>query len=333
MKKKIIKFSKSYQNIFNLKKNFIKFNTLELKRIRKINDIHSKGKKRIKCKNCEKKLHKTNLFKSFGINYKLCRNCGHLNSNFQESEKLHKLLYEKKSNLTFGNVYKNQYMERVDKIYIPKVNFLKEVINKPLNILDYGCGAGHFVYALELKKYKAYGFEINENVKKLVPKKIKKKIFYSGNLIEVINSNKINCLSLINVLEHLDNPNRILSDFKKSNAKYLYISVPLFSFSVLIEHIFQNVFPKQLGGAHTHLYTEKSLNFLFKKLKLKILGEWWFGTDIADLMRSFIVQNKFYDKTIFNNLLNEFFNNYLDKMQYIIDNKKKSQEVHIILKK
>jgi 2-polyprenyl-3-methyl-5-hydroxy-6-metoxy-1,4-benzoquinol methylase len=333
MKKKIIKFSKSYKNIFNLKKDFINLNNFELKRVLKINNIHNKSKKRVKCKNCEIKLDKKKLFKSFDVDYKLCKICGHLNSNFQENEKLHKLLYKKKSNLSFGNVYKNRYLERVNKIYIPKVNFLKEVIDKPLKILDYGCGAGHFVYALELKKIKSYGFEINDNVQKLVPKKIKKKIFYSGDLIDTINLNKINCLSLINVLEHLDNPNKILKDFKKSNAKYLYISVPLFSFSVLIEHIFQGVFPKQLGGAHTHLYTEQSLNYIFKKFKLKILGEWWFGTDIADLMRSFIVQNKFYDKVSFNNLLNKFFNKHLDQMQNILDSKKNSQEVHIILKK
>ena len=110
MKKKIIKFSKSYQNIFNLKKNFIKFNDYELKRVNKINKIHKKAKKRVLCKNCEIKLNSKNLFKSFGITYKLCSNCGHLNSNYQEDPRLFKLLYKKKSSLTFGNVYKDHYL-------------------------------------------------------------------------------------------------------------------------------------------------------------------------------------------------------------------------------
>lgn len=333
MKKKIIKFSKSYQNIFKLKKDFIKFNDHELKKVLKINKIHNKAKKRKICKNCEKKLTNKKLFKSFDVIYKICKICGHLNSNYQEDKKLFKLLYNKKSSLTFGDVYKKNYLERVKKIYIPKVIFLKQVIKKPLRVLDYGTGAGHHVYALRIKKNKAFGYEINRNMEKLVPKKISNYIFYSGNLIDIINSNKINCLSLINVLEHLDNPNKVLKEFNRSEAKYLYISVPLFSFSVLIEHIFKAVYPKQLGGAHTHLYTEESLKYMFKKFKLKILGEWWFGTDIADLIRSFIVENKFYDKKSFNILLDKYLNNHLDKMQNVLDISKKSQEVHMILEK
>tara|TARA_B100000886_G_C20426564_1_gene494394 strand:- start:474 stop:1478 length:1005 start_codon:yes stop_codon:yes gene_type:complete len=333
MKKKIIKYSKSYQNIFNLKKDFIKYNNFELKRVLKINTVHKNSMERKFCKNCKKKLTKKTLFKSFNIDYKICNFCGHLNSNFQENEKLFKTLYKKNSSLTFGNVYKNNYLERMKKIYIPKVNFLKTVIKKPLKVLDYGCGAGHFVYALNSKGYQAYGFEINENMKKLVPKRIANKIFYSGDLENVINSNNIDCLSLINVLEHLKDPDEIWSEFVNSKAKYIYISVPLLSFSVLLEHVFSSVYPKQLGGAHTHLYTEQSLNYIFKKYKLRILGEWWFGTDIADLIRSLIVQNKFYNTKSFNKLLDKYFNNYLDKMQNILDVSKKSQEVHMVLTK
>lgn len=333
MKKKIIKFSKSYEDISNLKKNFIKFNNLELKRILQINNSHNKAKKRIKCKNCEKNLTNKILFKSFMVEYKQCNICGHLNSCFQEDQNFLNSLYKKNSNIAFGNTYKDDYLKKVKKIYLPKVDFLKKVVNKSLNILDYGCGAGHFVYALNLKKYNAFGYEVNSNLINLAPKKIKKKIFTSGKLVEIINSNKIDCLSLINVLEHLENPNEVINDFKKSNAKYMYIAVPLFSFSVLIEHIFQKIFPRQLGGAHTHLYTEQSLKYIFKRYKLKILGEWWFGTDFADLMRSFIVQNKFYNTHNFNNLLNKFVKNYIDELQHVLDTKKKSQEVHMVLRK
>ena len=70
--------------------------------------------------------------------------------------------------------------------------------------------------------------------------------------------------------------------------KYLYICVPLFSLSAIIENSFKDVYPRQLGGPHTHLYTKESLYYLAKKYKLKIIGEWWFGTDFPDLYRSLI---------------------------------------------
>ena len=41
--------------------------------------------------------------------------------------------------------------------------------------------------------------------------------------------------------------------------------MPLFSLSVLIENIFQKIYPRQLGGPHTNLYSKESLEFIAKK--------------------------------------------------------------------
>ena len=42
-------------------------------------------------------------------------------------------------------------------------------------------------------------------------------------------------------------------------------------------------------------------------------------------------QNLFYNTKSFNKLINKYFNNYLYKMQNILDVLKKSQEAHMIL--
>ena len=65
----------------------------------------------------------------------------------------------------------------------------------------------------------------------------------------------------------------------------MMVSVPLFSLTSIIEHISPRVFPRLLSGAHTHLFTKKSLQFLSKH-NLKVKGEWWFGLDFADLFRN-----------------------------------------------
>ena len=138
---------------------------------------------------------------------------------------------------------------------------------------------------------------------------------------------------MIHVLEHLTDPNLLLKAFKKSNATYLYISVPLFSLSVFLENSFKNVFPRQLSGGHTHLYTEKSLNFLAKKYKLKIIGEWWFGTDFADLYRSLRNSGKIVNKKIFLNEINKKLFSVIDELQSVLDKNKICSEVHMVFKK
>ena len=100
---------------------------------------------------------------------------------------------------------------------------------------------------------------------------------------------KSNVVSLIGVFEHLEKPDKFIKSFLKSNIDYLYIAVPLVSLSMFLENVFLNVSPRHLSGDHTHLYTKESLNYLAKKNNLKIVGEWWFGSDLMDLLRDGLV--------------------------------------------
>ena len=150
---------------------------------------------------------------------------------------------------------------------------------------------------------------------------------------KVLENNKSNVLSLIGVLEHLDKPNYIINLFNKSKIKYLYISVPLFSLSTFLENSFDNVFPRQLSGSHTHLYTKESLNFFAKKNNLKVIGEWWFGTDFADLYRSLINSSKTYDINKYKSALDKNLFSVIDDLQNILDKNKICSEVHMVFKK
>ena len=125
----------------------------------------------------------------------------------------------------------------------------------------------------------------------------------------------------------------MLNAFKKSKAKYLYISVPTFSLSVFLENSFNGVFPRQLSGGHTHLYTEESITFLAKKYNLSIIGEWWFGTDIADLYRSLINAGKILDKKVYLKEINKKLFSVLDDLQSVLDKNKICSEVHLVFKK
>ena len=149
----------------------------------------------------------------------------------------------------------------------------------------------------------------------------------------MIHGKSYNVFAMIAVLEHLNNPHEIMKLFMKSKIQYLYISIPLFSLSALIENSFKNVFPRHLGGAHTHLFTKESIKYFKKKYRLKSVGEWWFGTDIPDLMRSLQNSSSAYNKLEYNKFLSTYLHSVADELQNILDKNKICSEVHLILKK
>ena len=81
---------------------------------------------------------------------------------------------------------------------------------------------------------------------------------------------------------------------------------------------------------HSFIY-KRSLSFLSKKYNFKIVGEWWFGLDFADLFRTIIVSSKNNKK--FNKLVETYYSKYIDEFQSILDKNKISNEVHLIFKK
>jgi len=332
----ITKYSKKYNDISLIKKDQFKDNLNHLKSILKVNKIYKKNPKRDTCKNCnQQKLKK--FIHSFEIDYYICKMCGHLNGAYKDTKKFTNKIYFKNKGKNYSKNYLKDFNLRVKKIYSPKVDFLNKVIKKKISILDIGSGGGHFLKALENKKILAKGIEPNRDLCNLGNKRLKKnKIIISTmeDAYEIVKNEKnFNVLSMIGVLEHLENPEKILNAFKKSKLKYLYLSVPIFSFSVFLENSFQNIFPRQLSGGHTHLYTESSLNYLKKKFKLRTLGEWWFGTDMPDLYRSIINSANILDKKLYLKEFNNKFYKHVNELQNILDKNKMCSEVHLILSK
>ena len=92
---------------------------------------------------------------------------------------------------------------------------------------------------------------------------------------------------MIGVLEHLQELRNILSALTcNSKIKYFYTLVPLFSMSTFLEIVSPNVFHRQAHYAHTHLFTESSIEWICKEFGFDLISEWWFGLDINDLFRN-----------------------------------------------
>ena len=200
---------------------------------------------------------------SFGVSYSLCKVCNHINGLNEDTDRFLNYLYysdQKKEKINYAKRYLEDYEIKVKNIYLPKAKFLKKIIKKKnIKLLDLGCGGGHFLKACENLNIQGSGYDSNKKLVDLANKKIKKKMMLALQKIEDINRIILNtdgdCISLISVLEHIQNPSHFFKIFKKSNYKYIYISIPLFSLTSLLEHSFKNVFPrKSIWTTYSHVY-------------------------------------------------------------------------------
>ena len=70
-----------------------------------------------------------------------------------------------------------------------------------------------------------------------------------------------------------------------------------------------------------------------KKFNLKVIGEWWFGTDFPDLYRSLINSSSYLNKKTYLNELNKKLFKMINELQSVLDRNKICSEVHMIFKK
>lgn len=169
MKSKVythLQFSKSSKFYLNTKKNFFNDNNALLKESLNQNKLYASQPNRKRCKICIAVLPKTVDFTQHNVDYVFCDKCLHLNGRFDDTKSFIEKLYISED----GNGYSKNYidvnfLQRVTDIYLPKVDFL--ISNLPVKkyeVLDVGCGGGHFVYALLLRNLKASGLDVNKKL-------------------------------------------------------------------------------------------------------------------------------------------------------------------------
>lgn len=343
-----IKYGKSFKDIIKIKQSFFDENHKYLQRQKLVGKIYSKQPLRKNCKVCEETLP-NKYFVSNKVKYTICSKCSHLNGKFVDSDTFCDFVYNKSVGQNYADRYFSKnikiFNERKNNIYKPKVNFLVNSIGKKvkkMKLLDVGAGSGYLLAALLDLKFK--NAQAIEPSKKQVEfcKKFLKLNNYDQNLIKEVSINQTlkvvketdsEIISMIGVLEHLNYPRQMLETIKSNKRiNYVYLSVPLFSFTVLIESCFSNIHNRHLGGSHTHLFTEKSLKKLMLFYGFKPISEWWFGADFLDLFRSIYVTSKQQKNDLFNDKINQIYE-LIDDFQKILDRKKLSSEVHIVFKR
>lgn len=342
----INKYGKSLHDIYELKQDFFQRDKALLEDNLLLANVARRQPKREKCKNCTEVLMEEPFFIKHNINYYICKNCGHLNGEFEDTNDFAKSVYVDEIT-SYSKNYSSEdiqkWNERVKNVYNPKAEFLLSCLKEEktpleLSVLDIGAGSGYFIKALMNNGFQSVGgYEVSaiqSSFANIMLKEDKVKKSEINELVDVLSQTKFEIVSMIGVLEHLTNPREILNVISKNkNIKYYYLSLPLFSFAALFEIINEDYFNRHLSGGHTHLYTNESIEYFCKEFNFQKTGQWFFGIDAMDLFRFCFLKMK--GNTI--NLpatkyFQEKFLSVIDDIQLCFDKAEFSSEVHILLK-
>ncbi|PKR47896.1 class I SAM-dependent methyltransferase [Thalassospira povalilytica] len=336
----IRKYTKSSSFYLGTKAGFFERNESNLNESLKENELYSKQPKREMCKICSSRLPGDEDFQSHNVSYVFCTDCGHLNGVFEDTIEFVDKIYMEDSGAEYAKNYLDEdFLNRVSDIYAPKVDFLLSVVpDGNCEILDVGCGAGYFVLASLMENQQASGIDVSDVMVNFGNQQILshqgcaplQKVKEDG-FFEEVTKTGADVVSAIGVIEHLRQPHKLFEAFKESKAKYLYYSVPMFSLSVVCENVFKNVFPRQLSGGHTHLFTEKSISRMHELLGVRPVGEWRFGTDFMDLYRHLNIYLR--ANNVSQKMLDYFhagFATKIDDLQAALDKNHFCSEIHVV---
>jgi 2-polyprenyl-3-methyl-5-hydroxy-6-metoxy-1,4-benzoquinol methylase len=345
---KLLRHGKPSGPLLQLKSSFFQENSDLQANVERLCHLYARQPLRKACKNCGHPLAGRS-FTKLSVRYILCDRCGHLNGAHEDSDEFCRAVYTDDSGKSYAKTYdaadEEAYQERVAAIYRPKAHFLREVLHAAgenceyLRFADLGAGSGYFVDGLlHAGMRNAVGYEVGEAQIQLARRMVKGAEFRQHALEEVISiaeTADAEVISMIGVLEHVQDPRGLLTALQRNpTVKYLYFSLPMFSTTVYLEAVFPNVFHRQLSAGHTHLYTESSLAWLAGEFGLESIGEWWFGTDMVDLLRDVQVSLAANPQT--SELVETWRQSFIplvDTLQLEIDRQRKSSEIHVVFKK
>lgn len=294
----IEKYGKKYGDLLNIKKDFYAQNDSLLKERDKVASVYRGQPKRTFCKLCGTPLNISNsaVFISHRIEYCICSNCSHVNGIYEDTYEFSNYIYcGEEYGRTYSEKDAEEYDNRMRLVYLPKVCFLKEVLDtEKFRVIDIGAGSGYFCAAALSEGIDIEGIEISEQQAEFGNAMIGRNVIRhikADDMLEELAAIDRNVVSAIGVLEHIYNLREVLNVISKNkNIDYLYFSVPLFSLSVYLEMMFQDGFNRQLGGGHTHLFTMESIQYMCQEFGFEIIGKWQFGTDVMDMYRFMVLQ-------------------------------------------
>lgn len=233
--------------------------------------------------------------KVFGFPYFNCNSCNHLYSGYVPSNDAIKGLYHQDKNnekveSAQREIYANEkyFEKRLNEIAYPKAKFASDAINERGLWVDLGAGVGDLLLSARNLGWDTLGYESDKEQVRFAKKKgvdmIEKYLDLLSPLQE-LRSAKI--VSLINVLEHLENPKKTIINISKSinRGAYFMFEVPRFpSISSFANKCFPETSARNIYSPdHLHLFSDNSIKVILDLAGLEINSVWYFGQDMYEL--------------------------------------------------
>lgn len=139
-----------------------------------------------------------------------------------------------------------------------------------INLLDIGCASGAFLFAAKkITNWRVQGLEPSMKLVEFGKKKYNIDIKQGQFKFEDYKDNKIDIISLWDVLEHLNEPDLMIEDISKTLIKggYLIINVP--NLDSFFARLLRYSWPFYLA-VHIHYFQNKTIIKLLKKQNLEI---------------------------------------------------------------
>jgi ubiquinone/menaquinone biosynthesis C-methylase UbiE len=213
-----------------------------------------------KCRACGSKRYQRVLVKD-EYSFCKCSDCGliFLDAIFSDLEIEKIYSYYSNCRQDFNAITEIRYKELLKKF---------EKVRSTNNILDVGCGIGHFLNVASLAGWNAYGTEISDEACRIAGQK-NKNVHY-GELKNIkFQDNHFDVITLFEVLEHVADPSALLQECRRvlRTGGVIYGTTPNYN---SLDRFLAGDKWKVYHPEHLSYFDIKSLRFLMEKAGFKI---------------------------------------------------------------
>jgi methionine biosynthesis protein MetW len=168
------------------------------------------------------------------------------------------------SNLGYSNSWQQQ-----------RGDWIVSRIDEGSTVLDIGCGdGGVLLYMKKKKDFKAVGADISDIVLNFLDSKGVEVIKFDINDFDAIESlPEVDYVMILEVLEHIPNPEKFLNMISKKAKKAIFFSFPNSGYISFRLRLLFGAFPMQWTihpGEHLRFWTYRDLTWWLKELNIKV---------------------------------------------------------------
>jgi len=223
----------------------------------------------MKCYLCNNEKHsqvKGTVRDNPDLKFLRCNKCGliFLNSRDHIDDKFYEKNSMEKSNLS-TSIFKTEHFKDTERRY---KYFYSILVNK--NVLDFGCGEGHFLFKLKTEKIIPYLFALEPNKKN---RKFLEENFTLYTDIDDILDDSLDVITLFHVLEHLKDPINVLNILyeKLKLSGKIIIEVPNANDALLNIYDSKEFAKFTYWSCHLYIFNNRTLENLLKNTNYKIV--------------------------------------------------------------